>query len=85
MKICPYDVMGTWVNDYHILSARAKPVPVFQCLCEVFINKSSQVRSFSTFYRFYEVRRVRFTAYLSGMTLDLKADKFPVNYDFAYR
>uniref|UniRef100_H2XRN7 F-box domain-containing protein n=1 Tax=Ciona intestinalis TaxID=7719 RepID=H2XRN7_CIOIN len=43
VRILPYDVMGTWLNDSHILSARAHVLSYTrQCLCEVVLNKSSQ-------------------------------------------
>ncbi|XP_078488899.1 F-box/WD repeat-containing protein 5 [Ciona intestinalis] len=43
VRILPYDVMGTWLNDSHILSAKAHVLSYTrQCLCEVVLNKSSQ-------------------------------------------
>ena len=44
MRILPYDVMGTWLNETHILSAVAhQRVRTMQCLTEVVLNKSAQV------------------------------------------
>ncbi|CAK8673780.1 unnamed protein product [Clavelina lepadiformis] len=43
VRIRPYDVMGTWLNESHILSARAHVISYsMQCLCEVILNKSGQ-------------------------------------------
>nr|XP_039254409.1 F-box/WD repeat-containing protein 5-like [Styela clava] len=43
VRIKPFDVMGTWLNETHILSARAHLLAARrQCLCEVLLNKSSQ-------------------------------------------
>nr|CAB3245410.1 F-box/WD repeat-containing protein 5 [Phallusia mammillata] len=43
VRIVPYDVMGTWLNESHILSARAHIITSsLQCLCEVVLNKSGQ-------------------------------------------
>ncbi|CAK8675043.1 unnamed protein product [Clavelina lepadiformis] len=43
VRIRPYDVMGTWLNESHFLSARAHSnYGKRQCLCEVFLNKSGQ-------------------------------------------
>jgi len=43
VRILPYDVMGTWLNETHILSAKAHIVPSPRCFCEVVLNKSGQV------------------------------------------
>lgn len=42
IRIQPYDVMGTWLNESYILSSRCHSLPLHHCLSEVILNKSSQ-------------------------------------------
>lgn len=42
VRVMPYDVMGTWLNESHILSAMAHIASRRRCLCEVLLNTSSQ-------------------------------------------
>lgn len=43
VRIMPYDVMGIWLNESHILSAKSHfLVSQRKCLCEVLLNNSSQ-------------------------------------------
>lgn len=42
IRIQPYDVMGTWLNESYILSSRCHHRPLRHCLSEILLNKSSQ-------------------------------------------
>ena len=70
-RILPYDVMGTWLNETHFLSAVACE-RTFQFVTEVVLHKSAQVSIcltyiyFSSFTRcvgtiFYTSERLRYS------------------------